>query len=101
ADLREAGLASEPVDVLAGGDEQLARALGAEREQLAGARRGGLDELLELPVELAEFVFEVADPAAEAAQRELGRFRWLVEAVAVGAQLQAEPCPRLQRARLP
>src|SRR5712692_1513257 len=52
AELGEGGFASEPLDVLAGGEEQLAGSLGADPEEADGARRGGGDELLELSVEL-------------------------------------------------
>src|SRR6266540_899902 len=54
ADLREGGFAVEPLDVLAGGDEELACALGADREELDRARGGEDDESLKLLVELSD-----------------------------------------------
>src|SRR5436305_2908576 len=51
ADLGEGCFAVEAVDVLAGGDEELACALGADSEELGGAWGGGAHELLELAVE--------------------------------------------------
>src|SRR5438093_182948 len=52
AELGEGGLATEPVDVLAGGDEQLAGALGADSEEPDRARCRRFGEALELVVEL-------------------------------------------------
>jgi hypothetical protein len=97
AELREGGgFASETLDVLAGGAEQLAGALGADSEELDGPRGGGGDEMLELSVELEEFAVEQADAAGEAAEGVLGRLEWVVQARAVGAQVEAESGSRFQ-----
>ena len=54
ADLREGGFVAEPLDVLSGGDQELACALGADSEQLGRARSCGAHELLELAVEFED-----------------------------------------------
>src|SRR5947209_8761494 len=81
ADPCEGGLAAQALDVLAGGDEELAGALGADREELDRARGGEGDESLELLVELGDLALELARTSCEAAQRELRSLRWLVQPV--------------------
>jgi hypothetical protein len=63
ADLREGRFAAEPLDVLAGGDEELASALGADPKELSRARGGSVREVLELAVEFDDLVVELADAA--------------------------------------
>jgi hypothetical protein len=87
ADLGECCFAAEAIDVLAGGDEELACALGADSEELKRARRCEVHESLELTVELDELTLELADATGEAAQRELCRLRGFVDPFGVGAQL--------------
>src|SRR5207253_4204867 len=85
ADFREGGFGRGAVDVLAGCDEQLAGALGADAEERDGARGRSCDELLELSVELVEFSVEVADATGEASERELGGLERFVQPAGVGA----------------
>src|SRR5712691_1333487 len=89
ADPGEGSFVAEAVDVLAGGDEELARALGADAEEVGRSRRCRFDELLELSVELNDFAFEVAGATGEAAEGELRRLGWFVDAAVVGSELQA------------
>ena len=67
ADLCKGGFAAKAVDVLAGGDQQLACALGADSKELGRARGGDLHEPLELSVEFEDLAVEFADAAGEAA----------------------------------
>lgn len=85
AEVGEGGFVSEPVDVLAGGDEQGAGVGDADAEE--GGRVWGCnpDELLELCVEFGDLVVEVADSAGEAAQAEFRSVERLAEPCAVGA----------------
>jgi len=90
ADLGEGGFAAEPLDVLAGGDEELARALGADSKELGGAWRGDAHQLLELAVEVVDLAVELADAAGEARERQLGCLLWFVDSGDVGAQSSAQ-----------
>jgi hypothetical protein len=67
ADLREGCFAVEALDVVAGGDEELACALGADSVRLCGAWGGGADKPLELAVELCDLAVELADATARLA----------------------------------
>jgi hypothetical protein len=71
ADPCESGLAVQTVDVLAGGDEELTGALGADREELDRSRGGERDESFELLVELSDLALELAGTSSEAAQQRL------------------------------
>ncbi|HZQ66770.1 MAG TPA: hypothetical protein VFA66_16255 [Gaiellaceae bacterium] len=101
ADFREGAFGLKAVDVLAGGDEQLAGASGADTEEGDRARGGCCDELLELAIKLVEFAVEVADPPGEAAKGELGRLERFEQPAGVGASLEALRRALLQRAGVP
>ena len=78
AERREGGLAFEPLDVLAGGDEELAGVAGRDAEKLDGARCGCGDELLDpsprsdpatpAPLPLPPTLFVAAAEAAKPAR---------------------------------
>ena len=72
--------------------------MGADADELEGARCGDRDEPLDLLVELSDLVLELIDAAGEAAQGELGGPGGLVDALAVRAQVQAEIGSGLERA---
>jgi hypothetical protein len=101
AELREGGFASEALDVLAGGDEQLAGALGADSEELDGPRSGGGDELLELSVEFEEFAVERTDASGEATEGVLGRLQRLMQVRGVGTEAEAQSGSCLQCPAVP
>jgi hypothetical protein len=84
AELGEGFFAAEAVDVLAGGNEELACALGADSEELAGAGGGGAHELLELAVEFEDLAVEFVEAAGEVADPELCGLCRLMEALHVG-----------------
>jgi hypothetical protein len=90
AERGEGAVVVEALDVLAGGDEQLAGVAGGDGEQLRGAGRGSGDERGELLVEGGDLLVELGDAARERAQRELGGLGGLVEACEVGAQAVAQ-----------
>ena len=71
AERGERGLAAEPVDVLSGGDEELAGVAGRDPEQLVVRGAAGANELLELSVENGDLIVESVDPSGDRAQREL------------------------------
>lgn len=58
AEVREGGLASRPVGVVADGDEQRRDGVWAEPEDRAGRRCGRDGQLVELPLECTRFEFE-------------------------------------------
>src|SRR6266542_105314 len=90
AEAREGGFALQPVDGLAGGDQQLARVHGADAEQAGRARGSDAGEAVELALELSDLEVEVADTPGEAAQRKLGRLGRFAESCQIGPQLAAE-----------
>jgi len=86
----ERGVAAEALDVLAGGDEQLAGVAGGDAQQLSRARRGRLDERLELDVEVGDLGVERVDPAGERAQRELRGLGGPMQLARAGPQAATE-----------
>ena len=75
AEHRERALAAESLDVLPGGDEQLAGVAGRDAEQLDRAWCGGRDELLELAVQGGDLLIKRLDPLSGRPQRELRSLR--------------------------
>ena len=63
----------QPVDVLAGGDQESCGVLDADAEQREGARRDGGDEWCEVLVDARDLGVELRDPPSEGTQREAGR----------------------------
>src|SRR3954466_12631096 len=78
AERGEGAVVVEAVDVLPGGDEQLAGVAGGNGKQLCGAWRGGGDQRPEGFVEGGDLVVEFGDASGERAQRELGGLDGLV-----------------------
>src|SRR3954451_9933897 len=74
----ERAVAAEPLDVLSGGDEQLARVSGRSGTQTGRARRGRGDQGLERVVELGDLLVELGDASAYRAQGEPGGLVGLV-----------------------
>jgi hypothetical protein len=83
ADAGEDRFAFEAVDVLAGGDEQLRRVLGADAEQCGRLRCSGGDERTKAAVEFVDLGVKVTDASGEAAERELGCLERFVQPAAV------------------
>lgn len=73
AEHREAGLAAQPLGVVAGGDEQLAGDLDADPDLLEQSGVELTDELLDRLVQVCDLVVELDDPAGDALEREPGR----------------------------
>ena len=85
----------EPVDVLAGGDQQLPGVAGGDSEQLDGAGSGGGDELLELLVKMLDLAVEGVDPVGEGSQRECRGLDGVAEvAAAILKRAQIVALPR-------
>jgi hypothetical protein len=73
AQVRERGLAAEPLGVLAGGDEQLAGMIVADRQQPQQPRRGLGDQLGQPLVSQGDLGLEQLDALGERLQRCLPR----------------------------
>src|SRR6266496_4406527 len=84
AETGEGAVVRKPLDVLAGGGEQLAGVLGRDAEQARRSRRGRRDQRGELLVEQPDLPVEVAHASGDAAQRELCRLQRLVQSRPIG-----------------
>lgn len=65
ADRRERRLATEPLDVLAGGGQHLPGVAGGDPQELDSARSGDSDQLLKLMIERGDLLVEGLDPPRE------------------------------------
>ena len=89
--------AVQAIDVLSGGDEQLAGVAGRDAKQRNGPRSSSCDERSELRVEVCEFIVQECDTACETAQRELGGVGRVGEVRGVRPQAATEGGPADQR----
>jgi hypothetical protein len=82
--VREGGLRAQPLQVLPGGDQQLAGVDGADAKQGGGARCGPGDQAAELLVELAELLSQGQGAVGDSAQGQLGGLAGILQPGKVG-----------------